>query len=64
MEEYTLYGHISNFESTFKYILIVIVTTLEKNPDARVIIFEQHTDGFNRLFFFNAMQNFLHPQKG
>ena len=64
MEGYTLYGHLHSFESSIKDVLIVITTTLNRTPDSRVITFKNHSDGFNRLYFFNAMQNFMQPNKG
>jgi hypothetical protein len=64
VEDFTLYGHLSSFESHIKDILIIIVTARTGKPGVRVITFKQHSDGFNRLYFFNAMQNFLNPQKG
>lgn len=64
VEDFTLYGHLSTFGSYIKDILIIIITGGTGKPEARVIIFKNHSDGFNRLYFFNAMQNYRHPQKG
>lgn len=64
MEDVTLYGHVNNFDSNIKDILIIIWTTQRAKPEARVITFRNHSDGFNRLYFFNAMQNSMHPDKG
>ena len=64
LEDYTTYGRLGNLESNIKEILVIILPSLRGRPEARVITFRNHSDGFNRLYFFNAMQNLVHPNKG
>lgn len=64
IEDFTVYGNLGSFELNIKNTLIIIVTSLQGNPEAKVVRFQNHSDGFNRLYFFNAMKNLRHPDKG
>ena len=64
VEDYTTYGHLGYLEANVKEILIVIIPSLQDKPEARIITFRNHSDGFNRLYFFNAMVNKVHRDKG
>ena len=64
VEGFTAYGHLGHLEPNVKEILIIIIPSMQDRPEARVITFHNHSDGFNRLYFFNGMINKKHPDKG
>ena len=64
IDHFTTYGHLNRIESNIKETLIIIMTSLSGKPETRVILFQNHSDGFNRLYFFNAMKNSIQADKG
>lgn len=40
------------------------MTSLSGKPETRIITFQNYSDGFNRLYFFNAMKNSIQANKG
>jgi len=64
LEDFTAYGHLTNYDANFKETLIIILPSSFATPEIRILTFHNHSDGFNRLYFFNAMQNEQNPSKG